>query len=532
MSATTPINIDRLSFELRRHNDRQFVNNLISGLRNGFYTGITNPPSLSFECKNLRSTSKFPNDVSRLVDQEVQKGYVIGPFQKPPFHPHRISPIGIVEGKYSGKKRLILDLSAPHNNNDHISINDLIDKDNYSMSYVKIDDAIHIIKELGVNAKCSKTDITDAFKLIPIHPSIWHLYGFKWQNGYYFYTRLSFGCRSSPKIFDQLSIAICWILQNNYSVRNILHLLDDFIIITNANYPAERSFNTMISLFRALNIPLSEKKTVQPTTEIEYLGIILNSVSMLCKLPDDKLVRIKDKLSEFLDKKTCTKRELLSLLGHLHFASRVVLPGRSFVSYLLTLAHSVEELHYRLTLNSDCRKDLNMWFSFLEQWNGVSFFIDSSSDLELYTDASSLIGFAGFCNGQYFQGKWPNLLSVENNDSISMAYRELYPIVVAAVLWGNEWSGKRVLFHCDNMATVQIIKKGRSKSSEVMSLMRRLTWLSAKYSFIVHSKFIPGYKNAIADSLSRFQMDRFHHLVSTDSVTACQCPQHSELIWN
>jgi hypothetical protein len=47
-------------------------------------------------------------------------------------------------GKYSKKKRLILDLFAPHNDTD-LSIHELIDKAQCSMSYVKIDDAIKII---------------------------------------------------------------------------------------------------------------------------------------------------------------------------------------------------------------------------------------------------------------------------------------------------------------------------------------------------------------------------------------------------
>jgi hypothetical protein len=40
-----------------------------------------------------------------------------------------------------------------------------------------------------------------------------------------------------------------------------------------------------------------------------------------------------------------------------------------------------------------------------------------------------------------------------------MAYMEWYPIVIAAILWGSELSGKRILFHCDNGATVFMINK-------------------------------------------------------------------------
>ena len=79
---------------------------------------------------------------------------------------------------------------------------------------------------------------------------------------------------------------------------------------------------------------------------------------MIAKLPQYKLCRIKDSLYVFLDRRTCTKRELLSLLGHLNYAIMVIMHGRSFVSYLLTLAHSVKELHYHVTLNRGCLDDL------------------------------------------------------------------------------------------------------------------------------------------------------------------------------
>ena len=54
-----------------------------------------------------------PAVVTSLLEKEVSKGYMVGPFSIPPFNPFRINPIGIATRKYSGKKRLIIDLSAP-----------------------------------------------------------------------------------------------------------------------------------------------------------------------------------------------------------------------------------------------------------------------------------------------------------------------------------------------------------------------------------------------------------------------------------
>ena len=121
-------------------------------------------------------------------------------------------------------------------------------KEDYSLTYVKLDEAIKIVKSLGVNASLSKCGVSNALKNIPLNPERWHLFGFKWEDKYYFYTRLCFGCRSSPNIIYQLSVAICWILQNNYYMKHVLHLLDDFLVID------EPSFNAEIILQRLLNV--------------------------------------------------------------------------------------------------------------------------------------------------------------------------------------------------------------------------------------------------------------------------------------
>ena len=321
---------------MRNHPDNDFVVYLCTGLIDGFDTLVQKEILSPKECKNNLSARNQKSVVTELIDKELQKGFIYGPFSDPPFEHYRVSPIGIAEGKYSRKKRLILDLSAPHNDHD-ISINDLIDKDQCSMSYVKIDDAIRIINKCGKGSFLCKFDISDAFKIIPIKPSQWPLFCMKWESSYYFYVRLSFGCRSSPIIFDTLSKGICYIAEHNYNIKHILHLLDDFLTIDPPNYIAERTMALMTMLFNQLNIPLAQHKTLGPVTCLEYLGIILDTEKFEARLPNDKVNRICEFIKRVLIKSSCTKRELLQLLGHLNFASRVIIPGRSFVSYLIDL---------------------------------------------------------------------------------------------------------------------------------------------------------------------------------------------------
>ena len=48
-----------------------------------------------------------------LLTKNVRMVFLYGPFSKPPFDKYRVSPLGLAVGKYSGKKRLIVDLSSP-----------------------------------------------------------------------------------------------------------------------------------------------------------------------------------------------------------------------------------------------------------------------------------------------------------------------------------------------------------------------------------------------------------------------------------
>ena len=126
---------------------------------------------------------------------------------------------------------------------------------------------------------------------------------------------------------------------------------------------------------------------------------------MVARLPDDKLSRIITIMDKFKNKHSISKRELLSLLGHLNFASRVIPQGRSFVAYLLSLAASVKQLHHYVRLNKECLH------RFLTEWNGVALFLDQevikAVGFTLYTDAAATVGYGGFFRNRCFQDRWP-----------------------------------------------------------------------------------------------------------------------------
>ena len=258
----------------------------------------------------------------------------------------------------------------------------------------------------------SKLDIKSAFCNIPVHPSdCRELLGMKWQGLCYFDTVLPFGLRSAPYLFDQFSCMLEWVIKTKLGIPNVIHILDDFFFVTKPpRSDCLTALCNILCLFTELDIPVAPGKTIPPTTSLEFMGVLLDSIKMEARLPLDKLTRTKAALHEWSHKKSATLRELQSLIGTLQFACRVVVPGRAFLQRIISLTKGISNSRWHIKLNTEFRKNISMWLAFLEHWNGVSFFLGatvlSSPDLQLFTDASGSLGYGGYLNGQWFQSHW------------------------------------------------------------------------------------------------------------------------------
>ena len=93
---------------------------------------------------------------------------------------------------------------------------------------------------------------------------------------------------------------------------------------------------------------------------------------MEIRLPSDKLTRTLALLQTCLPKKKATKREILSLVGTLQHATKVVRPRRAFVARMYATASKLCKVHFSTRLNRDFRSDLLWWHTFLQLWNGLS----------------------------------------------------------------------------------------------------------------------------------------------------------------
>ena len=128
-------------------------------------------------------------------------------------------------------------------------------------------------------------------------------------------------------MFNVLADFLEWVLLNQ-GVTFVLHYLDDFLTIGPPGTTAcQHNLSLLIEVCRVLGIPLAIEKVMGPAMVLDFLGIVLDTERMEARLPKDKLERIQTTLQEWLHKKSATKREILSLVGILQHAAKIVRPG-------------------------------------------------------------------------------------------------------------------------------------------------------------------------------------------------------------
>ncbi len=501
-AVATPLRAHVWEKALRGHPDRAFSRYVCEGLREGFRIGFRRGTPLRSASSNKPSALLHPEVVSAYIRRELALKRMLGPFPTEGFHPDlHISKVGVVpKGHEPGKWRLITDLSFPQGR----SVNDGIDSSLCSLTYTTVDTVADAVFRLGRGALMGKVDIESAYRLIPVHPQDRPLLAVSWDGGVYVDPMLPFGLCSAPKIFNSVADALHWVLREA-GIRCLFHYLDDFIVLGVPDSPeCQLAMSILDHSCRELGVPLAAHKTDGPTASIVFLGIIIDTVAGELRLPIAKLKRLRGLLSQWGDRRSCSRKELESLVGHLNHAAKVVRSGRAFFRRMLDLLHGTSSPSIRL--NVGFRSDLAWWGEFLPLWNGVSFLPPPEllSQVEMTSDASGAWGCGAWHGTSWFQLQW-DLRAL----NLFIAAKELIPIVLACAAWGAEWENRRVICHCDNQVVVACLRSRSSRNPMLMHLIRCLVFVEAHFHCYIHPEYISTRNNHLADDLSRDNLSSF-----------------------
>ena len=484
------------SHELVDDPDKHF---LLDGVQNGFKIVPHDAQLHSAEMNNYKSATVAHKEK---VEETIRKEIAKGNYQLVHDKPTIVSAIGAVPKPDSDDVRLIHDCSMPQGQ----GVNDYICPEKFS--FQTLDDALKLVKP---DSYMAKIDLSSAYRSVNVHPSSYQALGLKWKfqgddtYKYMFDTKLCFGAKNAPEIFHRLTQSVKRMMAKR-GFPNLVVYLDDFWLTAETYDDCNTAFQTLIQLLQDLGFDISWKKVVPPTQCLTFLGIEIDSVRQMVRLPDNKLAEFKEVISNFTNKKRASKRQLQQLAGKLNWACRVVHGGRTFLRRILDMLNSLKRPHHKARLNAACKLDLMWWKNFLHTFNGTRLFLQDLPQQSVVTDSSTQAAGALF-QGDWFYMNWQLDLPQFSDEHINV--KEALTVCFAARRWCHRWKNKRIIIHTDNTTALALINKGTSKSQIIMAELRNLFWLSTKFNFHIRAVHLPGSQNFAADAISRLHDKRY-----------------------
>ena len=486
----------------RHHLAGYYREELVDYLEFGFPVGVNLDGKTEPCLKNHSSSYMFYSYVDKFCAKEVTKGGLTGPFSNIPFSQYQLSPMMTATKKPSGR-RPVFDASYGS------SLNKITPADHYLefqavYDFPKLDSLESLILATGHGALMWKRDLQRYFLQLPLDPVDYWRTGFIWRTYFFFFVAYMFGLRHAGWAGQAITSAIIWIhrklgLEYDGLEFNALNYSDDLAGCEEGDR-ATVSYNRIASLLAELGLEEAADKASPPATEMEYLGVCFNSITFKKSISPAKIAELKDLLFTWLKKSTCTKRCLQSLTGKLLWVARCVKHSRCFLSRLLSGLKTLQEQHHKLSLTQDMKKDILWWYTYIREFNGISFIVDPAIITKSYAGDACKAGGGGYHDDEYWSRPLPDYMQ---GDDPPIHCKEFWILLISIRIWGPSWSGQTVELFCDNTAVVDVCLHQKPKDPEMSKFLREFLYLIVTFKFVPVVKKIGTKENWLADYVSR-----------------------------
>ena len=403
------------------------------------------------------------------------------------------------------------------------------------MKYPLFDEAVKLCIRVGKTGKIAKSDMSRAFRNVPLRKTQWWLLVLKAKHlltgkiFFFFDKCLSFGSSISCTIFQAISDAIAYIVKCRNGDKPLINYLDDYFFADFLKKFCNKQVQVFLDVCQEIKFPVAIEKTFWASSLLTFLGLLIDMQRQLILLPVEKLNKAKNWVEYFLNKrnKKATLLEFQKLCGILNFVCRCIIPGRVFVRRLYICSANLKP-HHHIRINEEHRLDLSVWRQILNSPDIFSRpFMDfnevDSITLDMASDASGNydLGFGAYCGTEWSVGQW-NRTFMENHKP-SIEYLELFALTVGVVNWIKLFKNKRILLFCDNQAVVHMVNNMSAKCKNSMALLRIVVMEGVVNNVRIRAKYIDTKSNEKADALSRLDFKHFARLAK-DSMSQVSTP--------
>ena len=266
-------------------------------------------------------------EVRKYLKKERESGSVIGPFRKNPFGKHaRFSPLDTRPKKDSPELRIILNLSYPFESG---SVNESISKETFlnepmDLKYPTPNHLARIVLKKGKNSLIFKCDIRKCYQQFYMDLGSIAALGYVVEDQIYFDVTLSMGSRSSAYCCQRTTNSITYIYKKQGF--DDVNYLDD-LGAAEERKNAQKAFEVLGEILSNIGIKQSKDKVQELSPIAIFLGILYNTISMTMEIMPQRLMEIKQMVTDWLNKEQASLKDIQRLLGKLNFACSTVWAG-------------------------------------------------------------------------------------------------------------------------------------------------------------------------------------------------------------
>jgi hypothetical protein len=399
-----------------------------------------------------------------------------------------VSKIFVVP-KSNGKFRLVLNLKK---------FNKFVEFEHF-----KMEDYRTVCNLLEKDIFMASVDIQDAFHLIPIDSSHRRFLRFEWLGQMYEYTCLPFGLSSAPRTFTKVLRPVLNHIRVNGHLSSMY--LDDLFILGRTEEKCQKSVEFCCQLFESLGLLINDKSHLNPTTEIEYLGFIFNSVDMKLSLPIRKQSKIISMCNELLRANEITIQKISEVIGTLVAAAPATSNGMLYTRELemdktFALIKSCGNYSGTVKLSNGSRSDL-VW------WIGKGVFSSNRISRDVYdicitTDASKT-GWGAHTDMTSTHGFWTIA-----QKAFHINVLELIAVRMGLGTFLKDKTNLHVLVKTDNTVAMAYLNKlGGCGSINCHRISKDILSWCENRNISLKASYIKSKDNFIADFESRLLID-------------------------
>ena len=521
----TPIRVDVFEAYLSTHPNQAFVKSVCRGLREGFWPWAE-VPKPGFPV-TLDESKPAPIDVKKAEflraqrDTELAKDRFSAPFTHDLLPGMYCMPIYAVPKPHSTDLRLVTDQSYGK-----FSLNSMIKHD--KVVGFPLDNMVHFgemlmdldRREPGVEKVVWKSDIAEAYRILPMHPR-WQVKQINRIDDEYHVDRCNaFGGSGAGGLFISWNSLVAWIAKEIKRIRYLSGYVDDSSgcgrkddYLTyhpyGKDYPREQVI--LMNLWDELGIPHKPHKQVCGTT-LPIIGITVNANNLSLALSTEAKENLIAELRWWCQPGRKEKlRKWYQMGGWLNWAFNVYPRVRPALNNFYPKLKGRRDSTSPIWVNNSIREDFTWAVDVLNRSSGVHLLrsvywgVDEAT-LTIYCDACP--EGMGFWYPSLNLGFYSLTPYHEHPDLIF--YFEA--LCVHSALFdahrrtGTQTEGRFVIY-TDNSNTVDIFSSLRALPpyNHLLKTAVDILNLGNNDMRVLH---VPGVDNAVADALSRADFDR------------------------